>query len=76
MDELKVIGKILIKESEVSILSKYNINVNACSSIDEVLLLIDMYLNDAYDITDEEYEELDILANNLMERKYYMETHK
>lgn len=76
MDELKVIGKILIKESEINILNKYNIIVDNCTSIDEVLLLIDMYLNDVYDITDEEYEELDILANNLMERKYYMETHK
>lgn len=76
MDELKRHGKILIKESEVGILEKYNINVNNCNSIDEVLYLIDMFLNDTFDIADEEYDELDYVASSLMERKYYMETNK
>lgn len=76
MDELKQLGKILIKDSEINTLKKYNINIDKVTSIDEVLFLIDMFLNDAYDLTDEEYEEIDYVATSLMERKYYMETNK
>lgn len=76
MDELKTVGKILIQESELSILNRYGIMVDKCGSIDEVLFLIDNFLKNELDITDEEYDELDYVANNLMERKYYMETNK
>ena len=69
-------GKLLINDYELSILKKYNIKVNKNTSFDEVLFLIDMFINDAYDLTNDEYEELDYVANNLMERKYYMETNK
>lgn len=37
----------------------------------EVLLLIDRYLDDV-DLEDEEYDEIDYVANNLNERLYYM----
>lgn len=74
MDELKKYGKnILINDYEKSILLKYNIDVNKCGSIDEVLLLIDRVDDD---LTDEEYDELDYVASTLAERKYYMETNK
>lgn len=76
MDELKEIGKILITESELNTLHKYNIQINKATSIDEVLLLIDQVINNAYDLSDEEYDELDYVAGNLMERKYYMESKK
>lgn len=71
MDELKKYGKnILINDYEISVLLKCNIDVTKCSGVDEVLFLIDKYLDDA-DITDEEYDEIDYVANNLSERKYY-----
>ena len=74
MDELKKYGtNILINDYEKSILLKYNIDVLKCSSIDEVLLLIDRIIDD---LEDEEYEELDYIASILAERKYYMETNK
>ena len=76
MDELKKIGNVLIKDSELAILNRYGIKVENKASIDEVLLLIDRFLNDAIDVSDEEYEELDYVASNLMERKYYWESHK
>ena len=76
MDFLKKIGKdIIISENEISILSKYDIDVTRCNTIDEILLLIDRFLDDA-DVTDEEYDELDYLANVLAERKYYGSTNK
>ena len=74
MDELRKFGKnILINENEANILLKYNIDVTKCNSIDEVLLLVDRVDDD---LTDEEYDEIDYVANNLAERKYYMETYK
>ena len=74
MDELKKYGKnILINDYEKNILLKYNIDVIKCTSIDEVLLLVDRL---EYDLDDEEYDELDYVANSLAERKYYMETNK
>lgn len=74
MDELKKFGKnILINDYEARVLLKYNIDVTKCSSIDEVLLLVDRVDED---LTDEEYDELDWVANILAERKYYMETNK
>ena len=72
MDELKKYGdNIVINDYEVSVLNKCNIDVAKCKTIAEVLLLIDRYLDDA-DILDEEYDEIDFVANNLNERLYYM----
>lgn len=76
MDELKMIGKLLIKDSELAILEKYHINARMCGSIQEVLFLIDQVFLEYDDITDEEYDELDVVASNLQERSYYMETNK
>ena len=73
MDELKKINKILIKESEIATLKKYDIVVSNYASIDEVLFQIDLIIDE---VADEEYEELDYIASCLMERKYYGETHK
>ncbi len=72
MDELKKYGdNIVINDYEISVLDKCNIDVVKCKTIAEVLLLIDRYLDDA-DILDEEYDEIDFVANNLNERLYYM----
>ncbi len=73
MDELRKINNILIKDSEIRILKKYDINVNNYASIEEILFQIDQIIDD---LEAEEYDELDYLASNLMERKYYGETHK
>ena len=76
MNELKKVGKILISEDELNVLNKYGIKINKNSTIDEALFLIDMYLNDTDDLTDEEYDEVDIVSSNLAERKYYMGSNK
>ena len=52
-------------------LIKCNIDVSKCKTMQEVLPLIDRYLDDA-DLEDEEYDEIDYVANNLNERLYYM----
>ena len=77
MDQLEKIGNnIYINEDEKNVLKKYNIDVCTCKTIDEVLLLIDMFFNDTLDLDDEEYAEIEYVANNLAERKYYWETFK
>ena len=76
MDELKKQGKLLITDYELGVLKKYNINVTKRRTIDEVLFLIDEFLQENYDIANEEYDELDYVANRLNERKYYMEVNK
>jgi hypothetical protein len=77
MDELKKYGSnIWINNYELSVLEKCDIDVKGCNTIDEVLLLIDKYLDDAIDLNDEEYDEIDYVAGNLSERKYYWGTNK
>lgn len=72
MDELKKHGdNIVINDYEKSVLIKCNIDVSKCKTMQEVLLLIDRYLDDA-DLEDEEYDEIEYVANNLNERLYYM----
>lgn len=72
MDELKKFGRnIYVNDYEINILNKCNIDVIKCNDLSEVLLLIDMYLEDA-DLLDEEYDEVDYVANILNERLYYM----
>lgn len=72
MDELKKYGdNIVINDYEKNVLIKCNIDVNKCKTMQEVLLIIDRYLDDA-DLEDEEYDEIDYVANNLNERLYYM----
>lgn len=75
MDFLKEVGNLLITDYELSVLKKYDICVHKTSSFDEVLLLIDRVMNE-YDLSGEEYDELENVAEVLAERKYYMETKK
>lgn len=77
MDELKKYGKnIWLNDYELNVLLKCDIDVTSCQTIDEVLLLIDKYLDDAVELLDEDYDEIDYVANNLSERKYYWWTNK
>lgn len=73
MNNFKSLGKnVLLKEDEIEILKKYNIVVNDSATIDEVLFLIDKFCNEEVGLLDDEFLELDIIAANLAERKYYM----
>lgn len=73
IDELKKVGdNIYINDYELSVLNKYGIDVSKCKTINEILLLIDYYI-DYNELTDEEYEEIDLIANILSERLYYMQ---
>lgn len=71
MDELKKYGRnIYVNGYEKNVLEKCGIDVDKCMDISEVLLLIDRYLGDV-ELSLEEYEEVDYVANILNERLYY-----
>lgn len=73
MDELKKIGQdIYINDYEKSVLLKYNIDVTTCNLMSEVLFLIDNFIL-SEDLEDDEYDEIEYVANNLSERMYYMQ---
>ncbi|MBD8923127.1 hypothetical protein EGR52_06850 [bacterium] len=73
MDELKKIGQdIYINDYEKSVLLKYNIDVTTCKLMSEVLFLIDNFIL-SEDLEDNEYDEIEYVANNLSERMYYMQ---
>lgn len=73
MDELKKIGQdIYINDYEKSVLLKYNIAVTTCNLMSEVLFLIDNFIL-SEDLEDNEYDEIEYVANNLSERMYYMQ---
>lgn len=64
---------LLLTNNEVRVLDKYNIDYNSCSSLKEVLSLIDEVLN--YDeVLD--FEELDSVSLSIAERDYYQNTNK
>lgn len=67
---------LLIKEYYVSTLSKYGININELTTYDDALFLINNFVNNCDDLTDDEYEELDQIATELQETKYYQNTNK
>lgn len=73
MDELKKIGQdIYVNDYEKSVLLKYNIDVTTCNLMSEVLFLIDNFIL-SEDLEDNEYDEIEYVANNLSERMYYMQ---
>ena len=70
----KINNNIYLDEIEINILNHYSIPFNGANSYDEILLMIDKIAED--DLTDEELEDLDYVANLISERKYYTKTNK
>ena len=63
-------SNLLITEKEAFILSKYNLNYGTCSNLESLLFMIEGYLN-TYELSDNEYDELDMVSKNISERNYY-----
>lgn len=64
-------NNISLKNYEISVLNKYKINYKNCSSLKDVIFLIEQSL--------EEYDELDDLeeiSQTIAERDYYVNTNK
>lgn len=66
---------VLLNQSDINILKKYNVDCNKYSSINEILYKInDILVNE--DLEETEYDELDYIAETLQERNYYQNTNK
>ena len=63
---------LLLTDNQVSTLERYNIDASKCSSMTELMYMIDNVDGGDYD----DYDELEILANELQERNYYENTNK
>ena len=68
-------NNLLINESDIATLKKYNIDVDNYKSIQELLYVIDDILNNE-DLSSEEEDELDFIESTLQERNYYLNTNK
>lgn len=68
---LKDYNGLLITEEQVEILKRYDIDVEKCGSLTEILYLIDEVLDSDSDAIDLEW-----VADTLQERNYYENTNK
>jgi len=77
MDELltKTKNNLLISEKDINTLKKYNIDVNIYKTINELLYDIDNIIN-CEEVSEEEIDELDYIAQTLQERNYYQNYNK
>ena len=64
---------VLLTDNQVSTLERYNIDFDKCGSMSELIYLIEEANEGTYD---DEYSELDELADLLSERRYYEEVRK
>lgn len=65
----------MLDEYEISVLKRYDIDVSECSSLREVSLLVERFMND-FELDSEEVDELDYILEKLQERDYYENTNK
>lgn len=64
---------LLLTDKQVSTLERYNIDLANCKSMEELLYKVEEANRGTFD---DEYSELDYLADELAERKYYEQTRK
>lgn len=74
-NKLNKINNILIENKYLNILSKYKINVENFVNLNSLIFAIEQILND-YDLTDDEYDELNLVCEKLAEKNYYLYTNK
>lgn len=63
---------IIISDEEALILEKYEIDYKRCKNVNELIFVIEDYLNDSY----EQLDDLELLSNRLSEFNYYNNTNK
>lgn len=64
---------LVLTNNEIDVLNKYNIKYKSCSSLKEVLMLIDEKFN--YEEVDDP-DELDSVSASIAERDYYQNSNK
>lgn len=64
---------LMLTNKEISVLKRFNIDYNKCSTLREVLFEIE---NVILDCDDDDFSELDLIASTISERNYYQNTNK
>lgn len=67
---------VLITLNEDAVLKRYGIDVTNYSNIKSLLFKVEEILNDSYDMSNDDFEELDLVASTIAERNYYHYTNK
>lgn len=66
----KKVNDMLLTEHQIDVLSRYEIDYNKCSNMNELLYYIDECLEEV------DSEELELIATEIAETNYYMNTNK
>ena len=66
---------IVLKDYYVDVLRKFDIDIDSCSSYEEILYYIDEIINNE-DLDEEDYELLDSISQEIAEINYYEYTNK
>ena len=69
---LNNINNFLLSNYEIEVLNRYNIDYNSCSSLKDVLFLIDEILNNSTD----DMVDLEEISISIGDRDYYQNTEK
>ncbi len=70
--KLNSINNFLLTNYEIEVLNRYSINYNECTSLKDVLFLIDDILNNSTD----EMTDLEEISISIGDRDYYQNTEK
>lgn len=70
----KINDNLFLSKKEIEVLKRYNIDYMNTNSINELIYRIEDILN--YEFDNPDYEDLEIVSQNLSERNYYMNTNK
>ena len=57
-------------------LRKYDLNIDNCNTLEDLLFLIDNLINTSDDLEEDELDKLDKIAGELAEMNYYNNTNK
>ncbi|NLL44232.1 MAG: hypothetical protein GX247_01010 [Mollicutes bacterium] len=66
-------NNIYLSDYQVDVLNRYNIDYQKCSNINELLFLIESFLNNN---TNDDCDDLEVVSQHLADQKYYYHTNK
>ncbi len=71
-DKYVSINNFMLKKTEMEVLDRYNIDYKSCSSLKEVIYLIDELFQDSYD----DMVDLEEVSISISDRDYYVNSNK
>ena len=70
----KINNNLYLSKKEIEVLKRYNIDYMNANSMNELIYRIEDILH--YEFDNPDYEDLEIVSENLSERNYYINTNK